>query len=204
MYGNCGEPDEPDDRALVERMNRDWPDAADDFRTLYERTKEPALRIALRFASDRDAAMDAVQEAFLALWGRFPGFVLTGRLLTFLYPVIRNQALAAARKRSRVRLTGDLAGGDGGAAAEGVGGLEESAFGGGGRGVRGAIEDLPEGQREVLLLRVVEEMSVGEVAEALQIPEGTVKSRLFKALGTLRADPRARAHFEDVMGSGAG
>lgn len=182
-----------EDKSLIDRINRDWPEGADAFRTLYDRHKAAALRIALRFATDRDAAMDAVQEAFLALWGRFPGFVLRGKLLTFLYPVVRNHALSGVRRRKWLRFSdsaGDRAGGDGVEVAEDG----ESA------GLRAAIDALASGQREVLLLRVVEGLSVQEVGEALGIPAGTVKSRLFKALGTLREDPRARRHFDEMGG----
>ena len=54
---------------------------------------------------------------------------------------------------------------------------------------------LPDGQREVLLMRVVDDMAVAEIALALGIPEGTVKSRLHHALAALRDDPGARESF---------
>lgn len=53
--------------------------------------------------------------------------------------------------------------------------------------LRRAIARLPERQREVLLLRWIEELSEREVAEAMGIPPGTVKSRLHHALRNLRA-----------------
>jgi RNA polymerase sigma-70 factor (ECF subfamily) len=48
------------------------------------------------------------------------------------------------------------------------------------------LDGLPEGQREVLLMRFVDGMSLQEIAAALSIPEGTVKSRLHYGLRTLR------------------
>jgi len=48
----------------------------------------------------------------------------------------------------------------------------------------------------VLLLRFVDGLSLAEVAEAMDIPLGTVKSRLHNSLQTLRADERARNFFE--------
>ena len=54
---------------------------------------------------------------------------------------------------------------------------------------------LPEGQREVLLMRFVDGMSLQEIADALDIPEGTVKSRIHNAIATLRTDARARRYF---------
>jgi RNA polymerase sigma-70 factor (ECF subfamily) len=54
---------------------------------------------------------------------------------------------------------------------------------------------LSAGQREVLLARFVDEMSLEEIAAALEIPLGTVKSRIHNALATLRDDPRTRNYF---------
>ena len=55
------------------------------------------------------------------------------------------------------------------------------------------VSSLPEGQREVLLMRFVDGMQLDEIAVALAIPLGTVKSRLHNAIQTLRADPRVNA-----------
>jgi RNA polymerase sigma-70 factor (ECF subfamily) len=55
---------------------------------------------------------------------------------------------------------------------------------------------LPEAQREVLLMRFVDGMSLQEIAAALSIPEGTVKSRMHNALSALKSDPCVRSYFE--------
>ena len=55
---------------------------------------------------------------------------------------------------------------------------------------------LPETHREVVLMRFVDGLSLDEIATALDIPLGTVKSRLHNALNALRADPRVRKYFE--------
>lgn len=54
---------------------------------------------------------------------------------------------------------------------------------------------LGESHREVLLLRFVDGLSLGEIAGALEIPVGTVKSRLHHALDALRQDPRTKEFF---------
>ena len=54
---------------------------------------------------------------------------------------------------------------------------------------------LPESQREVLLMRFVDDMSLQEIAAALNVPVGTVKSRLYHGLQTLRGDRRTRDYF---------
>jgi RNA polymerase sigma-70 factor (ECF subfamily) len=57
-----------------------------------------------------------------------------------------------------------------------------------------ALRLLPDEQREILLLVVLEEMSYGEVAQALNIPVGTVMSRLSRAREKLRANMEGRPH----------
>jgi RNA polymerase sigma-70 factor (ECF subfamily) len=56
---------------------------------------------------------------------------------------------------------------------------------------------LPEPHREVLLMRVVDDMTLEEIALALDIPLGTVKSRLHNALAKLREDERTREYFSE-------
>ena len=54
---------------------------------------------------------------------------------------------------------------------------------------------LPEGQLEVVLMRFVDAMTLQEIADAIDVPLGTVKSRLHNALRILRRDPRTRRYF---------
>jgi RNA polymerase sigma-70 factor (ECF subfamily) len=104
---------------------------------------------------------------------------------TFLYPVVKNLSIAARRKRGQ--FSSD----------------EEALLGTPVRETAGdprddlaeALSFLPETQRETLLMRFVDDMSLEEIAIALDIPLGTVKSRLHNALETLRADSRTRKYF---------
>ena len=58
-----------------------------------------------------------------------------------------------------------------------------------------ALRTLPAGQREVLLMRFVDDLELAEIAAALELPLGTVKSRLHHALATLREAPGTRELF---------
>ncbi len=58
------------------------------------------------------------------------------------------------------------------------------------------MSELSEEHREVLLLRFVEGMKMGEIAETMGIPTGTVKSRLHNALTALRKDERTKKFFD--------
>ena len=62
--------------------------------------------------------------------------------------------------------------------------------------MRFALASLPETHREVVLLRFLEEMPLAEIADALEIPLGTVKSRLHNALELLRENPKIKSLFE--------
>ncbi|MCH8879220.1 MAG: sigma-70 family RNA polymerase sigma factor [Planctomycetes bacterium] len=61
-----------------------------------------------------------------------------------------------------------------------------------------ALRLLPTEQRETLLMRFVDDMTLQEIADALNIPLGTVKSRLHHALKTLRENGHIRRHFDEV------
>ena len=142
---------------------------------IYWRYRDWAARIAVRYV-DGEAAQDVVQEAFIYLFGKFPGFRLRAKLTTVLYPAVRNSALALKRRKAPEHL---------GEGHEQVAPIPPgSSIGSTRLGL--ALTRLPDGQREVLLMRVVDDMSVLEIALALGIPEGTVKSRLHHGLRAMR------------------
>ena len=121
---------------------------------------------------------------------RFPGFTLTAQLKTYLYPVVRHTALAMARKGRR-----SLALDAKDHAAEALAdeplndGLSDLAA------LQDALDALDDGHREVVILRFADDLSLQEIALAMQIPLGTVKSRLHNALAQLRGDVRLRDFF---------
>jgi RNA polymerase sigma-70 factor (ECF subfamily) len=143
---------------------------------IYLKHRDWVYSLALRFTGDRDLAADVAQEAFIYLFGKFPGLVLRARITTLLYPAVKNTALAMKRKR-RPESAGEAI--ETHLAPEAATRPEIASL-------RPAIDSLPDGQREVLLMRVVDEMAVVEIAAALGIPEGTVKSRLHHAVRALR------------------
>ena len=164
---------------------------ADAFATLYKRHREFVLRVATRFSPDHDTALDVTQEVFAYLVRKLPTLTLTAKLTTYLYPAIKNIALTQHRKTRGPLKFAAL-------------GIEEPpqpestpaprTLG----AMECAVNDLPEHQREVILLRFVDDLSMAEIGLALGIPDGTVKSRLHLAIKTLRADPRTAALFSDA------
>ncbi len=175
-------PDDRSDEELVEACNAGDVAAFDE---LYRRHRDWAVRVAYRFAGDRDEALDIMQESFAYLLTKFPGFKLSARLTSFLYVVIKHNALSGRRKLRR-RTLGDV---PEGAAPAGSADADRSGT------LAALVERLPDAHREVLLMRAVDGMSMQEIAVALSIPVGTVKSRLHNALAALRSDPAAGRYF---------
>src|SRR5690242_13261723 len=89
------------DNELVDAINEGDETA---FETLYYRYRDWAIHLAFRWTGNRELALDVLQETFFSFAKRFPGFKLTARLQTFLYPVIRNIAISARRKHDRYAL----------------------------------------------------------------------------------------------------
>lgn len=184
------DPDKPldtrTDLDLIAAMNR-GDDGA--FEVLYFRYRDWVTSLAYRFTGDESLALDVLQETFLYFLKKFPGFKLTAELRTFLYPAVKNLSIAARRKAQRHQSTeGELA------ALEHSPAEPASATNTG--DLSAVLAGLSEEQREVLLLRFVDGLSLGEIAEAMEIPLGTVKSRLHNALTSLRKDPRTKSFFE--------
>ncbi len=161
----------PTDQALINAVRRG---DTQSFESLYRRHREFVYRTAMRITADEHAALDVSQEVFAWLLQRCRKRLrLTAKLSTFLYPAIRNIALTRLR-RTRREVLGDVP--ERIAAGETLPNDTLEAI----------LAGLPEAQREVLLLRFVEDMTLLEIATAMEIPTGTVKSRLHHALDALR------------------
>lgn len=176
---------DPTDQQLVEALNGGDARAFD---ALYHRYRDWVVRLAVRFTGHEDDALDVLQETFSYVFRKFPGFRLTSSMTTFLYPVVKNLSIAARRKRTRMGST------DAGETPEPIAPIAHDPDGGRAE-LAEVMAALPDGQREVLLMRFVDGMSLAEIGTALGIPEGTVKSRIHNAIATLRSDERARRYF---------
>ena len=156
----------------------------DAFAALYYRYRDWVVRLARRFTGNDHDALDVLQDAFSYLLSRLPGLTLTARMSTFLYPVVKHLSLNFRRRR-QPRAAGDLP--DDIPAPESPTASRAD--------LASALRTLPHGHLEVVLMRFVDEMTLHEIADALSIPLGTVKSRLSNALATLRNDPRTKRYF---------
>ena len=156
-------------------------DATAAFESLYRRHRDYVTRVSLRFCSDRDIAADVLQETFLYLLKKFPptgeGLILSAQLRSLLYPVAKNLTLSAINRRRRDESPTDVEP-DRLPDPDTVNPQHEN--------LARMISHLSPRHREVILLRFVDDMRLNEISEALEIPAGTVKSRLHHALRALR------------------
>jgi RNA polymerase sigma-70 factor (ECF subfamily) len=176
--------DHHSDQELIAAANRGETDA---FEVLYRRYRDWVVSLAYRYTRDRELALDVLQETFLYVLGKFPGFELRSEMKTFLYPTVRHLSVALQSKATRRPPPSE-------------GPLfdppPDPCAGERMRGLAELMEALPVGQREVLILRFADGLSLAEIAEALQIPLGTVKSRLHGAIEALRGDERSKKYFD--------
>jgi RNA polymerase sigma-70 factor (ECF subfamily) len=172
------------DQELIASLNR-GNDAA--FDALYRRYRDWVVRLANRFTGNPDDALEVMQETFVYLAGKFPGFELRCAMTSFLYPVVRNLSIAARRKSGR--FAGDEA------ALMNLAASSSTSPSQSRQELAAALATLGGLHREVLLMRFVDDMSLQEIAEALGVPLGTVKSRLHHAIEGIRNDPRLREFF---------
>lgn len=182
----------PSDQDLLDALAAGDPAAFDE---LYARSGQFVYRVALRACGSASDAADAAQEAFVHVFERAGRLRLTGRLTTYLYPVVTRLARRAREKAGRFQSDEDAFEGAlaGLAAGRGLG----DAPGHAARlaALESAVLSLPAPQREALVLRHLEGLSVAEAAAALRVPEGTVRSRTHGAIRTLQ--DTAGDFFED-------
>jgi RNA polymerase sigma-70 factor (ECF subfamily) len=153
-----------------------------------------AVRAVLRDEADVE---DAMQQAYVNAYLHLDQFAGRAKFSTWLTRIAVNEALGRLRRRVAAMETA-IDQGDGqedreAKMASGEPTPEHRAFSGELRALlEGAIDALPEGYREVFMLREVEGMTTAEVSEALELGEEAVKTRLHRARGLLRDHLYAR------------
>jgi RNA polymerase sigma-70 factor (ECF subfamily) len=146
--------------------------------------------LAVMFRGAPSDIPDAEQEVFAALYSSLAKFRGQSSLATFVYRLCRNTAIDAVRRgvreRRRLLAAARAAGAGHGPAADRVVDPEvELARGETRRRVGEALARLPLVERMLVLMKDCEDMSLAEIASALGMPEGTVKSRLHRTRARL-------------------
>lgn len=157
---------------------------ADAFTRLVEVYREPVYRLALRMCGNAADADEAAQEAFLAAWRALPNFRGECRFSTWLYQLTTHAAIDLLRREKRHSTVGALEGVEMPDPAPGP--QQQAEQSERRRAVQEAVLALPPEQRQVVVLRFMQELSYQEIGMALHLPAGTVKSRLNRAKAALR------------------
>ena len=166
-----------DDQAIARCQDGD----RDAFRHVVERHKDVLYGTAILMTGNRAVAEEMVQEAFLSAWRGIGGFKRGQPLKPWLTRILVNGVLA--QKRKRAIPTVPIADSDEPGApsvSDQMDASESRAV------VRQALARLDPGQQQTVVLRYFAELTVPEIARSMGVKEGTVKSRLHRALGRLR------------------
>jgi RNA polymerase sigma-70 factor (ECF subfamily) len=179
--------DSGDDALLVERALRGDGSAYDE---LYMRHRDRVARVAYLLLGDADGAQEAAQEAFLIGWRDLRRLRDPARFRPWVTGVAVN--LCRRRRRAIARARVELNRRSFGREPE----TDEGEAAAVRLAVRGAVSALPRPMREVVVLRFYGGFAEAEIAQALGIATGTVKSRLGRARARLAEGLRAVVEVE--------
>ena len=162
---------DPDDLALVRQSLAGHTEA---FGVLVTRYQKVMYTVALRMLGNPEDARDATQDAFVKAYQHLPSFDSRYRFDSWMYRILVNACLNVNRDRHLEEpLDAEAAGADSP--------FDTALASERGEQINAALLQLTPEYRAVVVLRHFAGQSYGEIAEALSIPEKTVKSRLYSA-----------------------
>ena len=163
-----------DDAAAIERCLNGEKEA---FRFLVECYQKQSVAHAVAILRNREDALDATQEAFIDAFRSLKSFDRTRRFYPWFYVLLRNRCYKMMRQR---RENENIEESEILAPREGL--PDEERF-----ALEKALLSLTKEDREIVTLKYLDGLSYQEIAEFLEIPQGTVMSRLFYARKALQA-----------------
>ena len=164
--------DETSERALVEHTLRG---DARSFERLVEKYQRPLFNVAFRMLNDPEDSLDVTQTAFLKAYDKLGTYDSRHRFFSWIYRILVNESLNLIdRRRTAVPVPEELPSRSP-APDDACYGSEVA------RAVQAALQQLTTVYRTVIVLRYWGDMSHREIADVLDVPEKTVKSRLFTA-----------------------
>lgn len=161
---------DPRTDADLARALRDGDPSA--FEALYDRYHAWVTTLAFRFTKNREDALDVLQDTFAYLHRKRRDFELRSQMKTFLYPVVKHLSFSRASLARRQAPLDPR--------------LDPAAPSAPADNVTDLLSGLSDVQQEVVLMRFVDGLDLQAIADALEVPLGTVKSRLHSALDLLR------------------
>jgi RNA polymerase sigma-70 factor (ECF subfamily) len=194
--------DRSDEQLLADHLDGD----TSAFPELVERYRNELLHFLIRFLGSRAAADDVFQDAFLQVHLSAESFDTKRRFKPWLYTIAANKGRDYHRRQKR-RAAASLSAPIGGTDNETefvdliasedaspdapVSTREQAAL------VKKVVDELPSHYREILLLSYFQKMSYGQIADSLEIPLGTVKSRLHSAVASFSESWKAESSEAD-------
>jgi RNA polymerase sigma-70 factor (ECF subfamily) len=183
------------DHELVQRVQTGDTAA---FRALFDKYHRRAFAVAIGVVKNQDDALDAVQEAFVKVHKNIHKFEGSSSFYTWLYRIVMNVSIDHVRRTNRMKSLDfeertfheehDVSGGSAMAPHLMNSNPAQTALRRElGAAIEDALQELPEHHRAVIVLREIEGMSYEEMAETLDVPKGTIMSRLFHARKKMQA-----------------
>jgi RNA polymerase sigma-70 factor (ECF subfamily) len=181
--------------AAEQRNDAEWVRLAQEgdraaFAHLVRRHEGGVHRFILRMLGSHEEALELTQETFIKAWQSLPQWQPRAEFKTWIYRIASNAAMDTLRRRRIVDIVPLEEDYD--APAESAGPEAQLQSRQRLRALESALRALPPEQREVILLREVEGLSYAEIGAALDLQEGTVKSRLARAREALASAVRLR------------
>ena len=144
---------------------------------LYTALETPVFRFIRSRLNDPFEAGDILHDVFMEVWrgaGRFEG---RSQVKTWVFGIAHRKVIDAHRRRGRVDMTDDLPDGpdDDPDPETSLASAEEAAH------VRHCVGELSDAHRAAISMAFYEDMSYGDIARVLEVPEGTVKTRVYHA-----------------------
>lgn len=208
--GGAGD-DRSDEQLLEAYLNGDRPA----FQALVERYQRELYHFLVRFLGDRAAAEDVFQESFLQVHQSGSQFDLSRRFRPWLFTIAANKArdlMRAQARRPTSPLQAEISPGEGERGGQFIDLMsadmplpdeplsrQELA-----ESVQETVKQMPEHLREILLLSYFHQFPYKQIADILDIPLGTVKSRLHAAVASFAERWKQQAQRKDDEGSGSG
>jgi RNA polymerase sigma-70 factor (ECF subfamily) len=179
---------QPSDEDLIERFQRGDLYAFD---LIVKRYKDQLLNFIYRFVGNQEEAEDIVQETFLRVYRKRKAYKRIAKFSTWIYTIAGNLARTELRRRKRRKLFSVTEMGyedrdyeisdEGHSPEREVDGVMQEEI------IQKAIEKLSPKFREVIVLRDVQELSYEEISKIIDVPIGTVKSRVNRGRLRLQA-----------------